>query len=358
VSVAFHKLRIAEVRRETADCVSLRFDPPRGSGEAFAFQPGQHLTLRAEIGGEEVRRNYSLCVAPHEGELRIAVKEIAEGVFSGWANRQLKVGDEIEVMVPHGAFTWRFEPAQSRRYVAFAGGAGITPILSLMKTALATEPESRFTLLYGNRSAAQVMFLEELGGLKNRYMDRLEVFHFLEDEDEEVELFNGRLDGAKTEAVLDALAPPAEVDVFFVCGPAPMMEGVEAALKGRGVPAERILFERFTIGPLSASQAAAARRLEKKARGLSITVVLDGRRSRVAFDPAKGSVLESARAAGVPAPFACKGGVCATCRAKLISGKVEMKANYALTPAELARGYVLTCQAVPVGEGVVLDYDG
>ncbi|MEO8927257.1 MAG: 1,2-phenylacetyl-CoA epoxidase subunit PaaE [Caulobacteraceae bacterium] len=358
MSTAFHTLRVAEVRRETPDSVSLRFDLPEAARAAFAFQPGQHLTLRTEIAGEDIRRNYSVCVAPHEGELRIAVKQIAEGVFSGWVNGQVKVGDTIEVMTPHGAFTWSFDPKASRRYIAFAGGAGITPILSLLKTALATEPQSRFTLLYGNRSAAQVMFLEELAGLKNRYMGRLEVFHFLEDEDEEVELFNGRLDVGKTNAVLDSLVRPAEADAFFVCGPAPMMEAVEAALTARGVAADKILIERFTVGPLSASQVAAARRLEAKARGRTITVVLDGRRSRIAFDAKAGSVLESARAAGIPAPFACKGGVCATCRAKLVAGKVEMKANYALTPAELAQGYVLTCQAVPVGEGVVLDYDG
>ncbi len=358
MAAGFHALRIAEVRRETADCVSLRFDLPDEARETFAFRPGQHLTLRTEIAGEDIRRNYSVCVAPHEGELRIAVKQIDQGVFSGWVNGQVKVGDTIEVMVPHGAFTWPFDAGASRRYVAFAGGAGITPILSLMKTALAVEPASRFTLLYGNRSAAQVMFLEELAGLKNRYMDRLEVFHFLEDEDEEVELFNGRLDAPKTREVLDTLVNPAGVDAFFVCGPGLMMEAVETALTARGVAPASILIERFTVGPLSVAQAAAARRLEAKARGVSMTVILDGRRSRIAFDAAKGNVLDSARAAGIPAPFACKGGVCATCRARLVSGKVEMKANYALTAEELAQGYVLTCQAVPVGEGLVLDYDG
>jgi ring-1,2-phenylacetyl-CoA epoxidase subunit PaaE len=358
MSAAFHSLRIAEIRRETPDAVSLRFDLPSEMREAFTFQPGQHLTLRTEIAGEDIRRNYSVCVAPHEGELRIAVKQIAGGAFSGWANSELKVGDLIEVMAPHGAFTWPFDPEAARRYVAFAGGSGITPIASLLKTAMAVEPKSRFMLLYGNRSAAQVMFLEELAGLKNRYMDRLEIFHFLEDEDEEVELFNGQLNAQKTEAVLTDLVRPGEVDAFFICGPGPMMDAVEAGLKARGVPPSRIFIERFTIGPLSAAQAAAARRLEEKASGLSITVVLDGRRSRIVFDAEKGNVLESARAAGIPAPFACKGGVCATCRAKLVSGEVEMKANYALTPAELAQGYVLTCQAVPVGEGVVLDYDG
>jgi ring-1,2-phenylacetyl-CoA epoxidase subunit PaaE len=358
MSAAFHSLRVAEVRRETQDAVSVRFELPAELRDAFVFRPGQHLTLRGELAGEDIRRNYSVCVAPHEEELRIAVKQIAGGAFSGWVNGQLKVGDEVEVMAPHGAFTWPFDPKASRRYVAFAGGSGITPIASLLKTALAVEPKSRFMLLYGNRSAAQVMFLEELAGLKNRYMDRLEIFHFLEDEDEEVEIFNGQLNAQKTEAVLTDLVRPGEVDAFFICGPGPMMDAVEAGLKARGVGADKILIERFTIGPLSAAQAAAARRLQEKARGRSITVVLDGRRSRIAFDAEAGNVLESARAAGVPAPFACKNGVCATCRAKLISGQVKMKSNYALTPAELAQGYVLTCQAVPLGEGVVLDYDG
>src|SRR5471030_2505347 len=297
MSASFHTLRVAEVRRETPDAVSLRFELPIELREAFAFQPGQHLTLRTELAGEDLRRNYSVCVAPHEGELRIAVKQIADGVFSGWVNGALKVGDLIEVMATHGAFTWPFDPGASRRYVAFAGGSGITPIVSLLKTALAVEPKSRFMLLYGNRSAAQVMFLEELAGLKNRYMDRLEIFHFLEDEDEEVELFNGQLNAAKTEAVLASLVHSDEVDAFFICGPGPMMDAVEAGLKTRGVSPDRILIERFTVGPLSAAQAAAARRLEEKASGLSITVVLDGRRSRIVFDAEKGNVLESARAA-------------------------------------------------------------
>jgi ring-1,2-phenylacetyl-CoA epoxidase subunit PaaE len=358
VSTAFHKLRIAEVRRETPDAVSLRFDLPDELTRAFAFRSGQHLTVKTEIAGEEVRRNYSVCVAPHEGELRIAVKEIAGGVFSNWANRRLAAGDVLEVMAPHGTFTWSFKPGAARRYVAFAGGSGITPIICLLKTALEVEPASRFTLIYGNRSAAQVMFLEELAGLKNRYMDRLEVFHFLEEEEEETVIFNGRLDAEKVEEVLRGLVRVEEVDAFFVCGPGPMMDAVEAALKTRGTPPGRILIERFITGPVSLAQAAAARRLEEEARGRRMTVILDGRRSRVAFDPEKGSILECARAAGMPAPFACKGGVCATCRAKLVSGQVEMKANYALTQAELDQGYILTCQAVPVGEGVTVDYDG
>ncbi|HEY2178388.1 MAG TPA: 1,2-phenylacetyl-CoA epoxidase subunit PaaE [Caulobacteraceae bacterium] len=358
MSAGFHSLRIAEVRRETPDAVSLKFDLPTELADAFAFQAGQHLTVKREIAGEEVRRNYSVCAAPHEGELRIAIKQIAEGVFSGWANSELAAGETLDVMAPHGAFTWTFDPAAARTYVAFAGGSGITPVLSLLKTALTVEPKSRFTLLYGNRSAAQVMFLEELAGLKNLFMDRLEVFHFLEEEDEDAELFNGRLDADKVEAILENLVEAETVDAFFICGPGPMMDAVEAGLKARQVPPRKILIERFITGPISAAQAARARRLEEAARGKPMTIILDGRRSRIAFDADKGSILDSARAAGLAAPFACKGGVCATCRARLVSGKVEMKANYALTQAELDQGYILTCQAAPVGEGVVLDYDG
>ena len=358
MSAAFHPLRIAEVRRETPDAVSLRLDLPDELKERFAFRAGQHLTVRTKINGEEVRRNYSLCVAPHEGEWRIAIKQIAEGAFSGWANADLAAGDVIEVMAPHGAFTWTFDPVAARRYVAFAGGSGITPIICLLKTALEVEPASHFTLLYGNRSAAQVMFLEELAGLKNRFMDRLEVFHFLEDEESETELFNGRLDAAKVEAVLSGLVQAEGVDAFFICGPGPMMDAVEAALHARGVARDRILIERFTTSPISAAQAEAARRIEAAAQGRRMTVILDGRKTRVAFDAAKGSILESARAAGVPAPFACKGGVCATCRARLVTGKVQMKANYALTTAELDAGYILTCQAAPASDDVVVDYDG
>jgi ring-1,2-phenylacetyl-CoA epoxidase subunit PaaE len=357
MSTAFFPLKIAEVRRETSDAVSLRFELPPELAERFAFRAGQHLTLRRDLNGEDVRRNYSVCVAPHEGELRIAIKQIAGGVFSSFANAELKAGDVVEVMPPHGSFTWTFDRTASRRYVGFAGGSGITPILSLLKTTLLAEPGSRFTLLYGNRSTATVMFLEELAGLKNRFMDRLEVYHFLEDEAEEIELFNGRLDAAKTAEVLSTLVDPSAVDAFFICGPGPMMDAVEQGLTAHGVPADRILIERFTVGRPSAAEAAAAQVLEQKAAGLELTVTLEGRRKKVAFDPAKGSILENARASGLPAPFACKAGVCATCRARVVKGTVEMKTNYGLSAEEVAAGYVLTCQAVPTSEGVVVDYD-
>ena len=207
-SIDFHKLRVAEVKRETPDAVSVRFELPEALREAFAFKAGQHLTFRREFGGEEMRRNYSVCVAPSEGVLKIGVKKIAGGAFSSWVNDELKAGDELEVMAPHGSFCWSFDPDARREYVAFAGGSGITPILSLMKTALAMEPHSRFTLFYGNRNSPGVMFLEEIAGLKDRYIDRLSVFHFLEEEEEEIELFNGRLDAAKVQEILSTLVKP------------------------------------------------------------------------------------------------------------------------------------------------------
>ena len=358
MSAAFHPLKIADVRREIDDAVSLRFELPEALRDTFRFVPGQHLTLRTSIDGEEIRRNYSLCVAPHEDELRVAIKQINGGLFSTWANSALAAGDTIEVMAPHGSFTWTFDPARTANYVGFAGGSGITPVLSLLKTSLVAEPHSSFTLLYGNRASGSIMFLEELAALKNRFMDRLQIYHFLEDEGEdEFDLFNGRLDSAKIKQVLASLVDPETIDAAFICGPGPMMEAVEQGLIEAGVPTEKILVERFTVGELSAAQLAAARVVEQKAEGLKVQVKLEGRRRTIAFDASKGSILENARAAGMPAPFACKAGVCATCRARLISGEVTMKANYGLSADEVAQGYVLTCQAVPLTDDVVLDYD-
>ncbi|MCR6645779.1 MAG: 2Fe-2S iron-sulfur cluster-binding protein [Terricaulis sp.] len=352
----FYKLRVIEIKRETPDAVSVRLEAPAAARAAFAFKAGQHLTFRKEIGGEDVRRNYSLCVSPSEGALKIGVKKIAGGAFSTWVNDALKPGDEIDAMAPHGGFCWPFAPDARNHYVAFAGGSGITPILSLMKTALETAPHSRFTLFYGNRTSPGIMFLEEIAALKDRYIDRLAVFHFLEDEEEEIALFNGRLDRAKIDEALTLLAP-AHAHAYFICGPDPMMDAAEAALLARGVDKSRILIERFTTGPLSEAQAAAARALEAKAAGLRMSVTLNGRRMSVTFDPAHHSILDNVRAAGLAAPFACKGGVCATCRAKVIAGEVQMQRNYGLSDAEVAEGYVLTCQATPVSEGVALTYD-
>jgi ring-1,2-phenylacetyl-CoA epoxidase subunit PaaE len=357
INTGFHKLKIAEVRRETPDSVSILFEIPEASKPAFAFKAGQHLTLRTQFEGEELRRNYSVCAAPHENEIRIAVKLMAGGRFSGWANSALKSGAEIDVLPPLGRFTLPESDAAAPYYVALAGGSGITPVISILKMVLREQPQSRFTLLYGNRDSPSIMFLEELAGLKNRYLDRLEVYHFLENEAEEVELFNGRLDSAKCEEVFATLVDVNDADAVFICGPGPMMDAAEAALKKRGVAQEKIFIERFTTGAVSAEQLARDRLLQKKAAGTEITVTLDGRRAKIPFDAEKGNILESVQAAGLPAPYACKGGVCSTCRAKLISGTVAMKKNYGLTDAEVAQGYILTCQSVPTSPELTLSYD-
>lgn len=357
MSSGFHALQIAEVRREIDDAVSLRFTVPEELRDAFRFTPGQHLTLRADMDGEDLRRNYSICAAPHEGELRVAIKQVNGGRFSTWANKALAAGQTMEVMPPHGSFTWTFDPDRQAVYAGFAGGSGITPILSLLKTALREEPKSRFVLFYGNRASGSIMFLEEIAAMKNRFLGRLEVYHFLEDEEDDITLFNGRLDTAKTAEIFGPLIDPSSIDAAFICGPGPMMDAVEAGLKKAGVPGDRILIERFTVGEMTGDQLAAARELERKAEGLKVKLTLDGRRRTVTFDAEKGSILENARAAGMPAPFACKAGVCATCRAKVVSGEVTMKQNYGLSPEEVSAGYVLTCQAVPLTDDVELNFD-
>jgi len=352
----FYKLRVAEIAPETDEANSIRFEIPEGLEEIFRFRAGQHLTLRTELGGEEIRRNYSLCVAPDEGQLKVTVKRIAGGVFSNWVGDNLKVGDTLDVMTPHGSFTIEFDPSAKRRFVAFAGGSGITPVMSLIRTALSAERDSRFTLFYGNRDSSSVIFLEQLAALKDRYMGRFELYHFLSDEEGDVDLFNGMLDREHIDASLEHLiGDPGAIDAWFICGPGPMMDAAEAALVDRGVPGDRIHIERFLAGRPSAALAAQMAQLQEKAAGLTLSVTLDGRTRKVEFTEA--NILDSAREAGLPAPFACKAGVCATCRAKVTRGKVEMAARYGLTDEEVAAGYVLTCQSVPVGEGVAVDYD-
>ena len=352
----FYKLRVAEIVAETEEANSIRFEVPEGLEKAFRFKAGQHLSVRAEINGEEIRRNYSLCVAPNEGQLKVTIKRIAGGVFSNWVGDNLKVGDTLDVMTPHGSFTVEFDPAAKRRYVAFAGGSGITPVMSLIKTALETEPDSRFTLFYGNRDANSIIFLEALAALKDSYIGRFELYHFLSDEEGDVELFNGMLDRDTCEEAIEHLVDDvAAVDAWFICGPGPMMDAAEATLTSRGVAKDRIHIERFLAGRPSAALAAQIAQLQEKAAGLTLSVTLDGRTRRVEFTEA--NILDSAREAGLPAPFACKAGVCATCRAKVTKGKVEMAARYGLTDDEIAAGYILTCQSVPVGEGVAVDYD-
>jgi ring-1,2-phenylacetyl-CoA epoxidase subunit PaaE len=356
MSVHFYPLRVAEIVPETAEANSIRFEVPPKLRDTFAFRAGQHLTLKAEIDGEEVRRNYSLCTAPDEGDWLVTVKRIAGGVFSNWVGDHLKAGDTIDVMPPHGSFTTQFDPQAKRHLVAFAGGSGITPIMSLIRTTLREEPHSRFTLFYGNRDSSSVIFLDALADLKDRHMDRLELFHFLADEEGDLPLFNGMLDRERCDEAIDHLVrEPESVDDWFICGPGPMMDAAESALLDRGVDRDRIHIERFTADRPSAALAAEMAQLQTRAAGTTMAVTLDGRTRRVQFS--EENILDSARAAGLPAPFACKAGVCATCRAKLTSGKVEMASRYGLTDEEIEAGYILTCQSVPATEDVSVNYD-
>ena len=352
----FHALRVAEIVPETSEANSIRFEMPPQLRERFAFRAGQHLTLKAEIGGEEVRRNYSLCTAPDEQDWMVTVKRIAGGVFSNWVGDHLKAGDTLDVMPPHGSFTTQFDASKQRGYVGFAGGSGITPVMSLIRTALKEEPGSRFTLFYGNRDSSSIIFLDALAELKDRYLTRFELYHFLAEEQGDVELFNGMLDQKMCGNAIEQLIGDASaIDEWFICGPGPMMDAAEAALLERGVARERVHIERFTADRPPEAVAREIADLQTKAAGATVAVTLDGRTRKVEFTA--GNILDSARAAGLPAPFACKAGVCATCRAKVTSGKVEMAARYGLTDEEVAAGYVLTCQSVPAGDGVAVDYD-
>jgi len=356
MSVHFYPLKVAEIVPETAEAVSIRFEIPPELEETFRFKAGQHLTLRAMIDGEEVRRNYSLCTAPDERDWMVTVKRMPNGFFSAWVPENLKAGDVIDVMSPHGSFTTDFDPSRKRRLVGIAGGSGITPVMSLIKSTLRSEPGSHFTLLYGNRDSSSVIFLEALAALKDKYLGRLELYHFLDQEEQDIELFNGMLDRGRCEEAIEHLVPDAAaVDGWFICGPGPMMDAAEGALLDRNIPKDRIHIERFTADRPAGEVTREIAELQSKAEGLTVAVTLDGRTRRVPFT--QGNILDSARASGLQAPFACKAGVCATCRAKVTKGKVEMAARYGLTDEEVAAGYVLTCQSVPLGDGVAVDYD-
>lgn len=349
----FHTLRIAEVRRETADALSLRFDIPAALAADYAFIQGQHVTLRTSIDGTELRRSYSICAGVDDRQLRVAIKRVPGGAFSSWAHAHLKSGDEIDVLTPDGRFHTPLDRTHSKHYVAFAAGAGITPVLSLIKTALAREPASRFTLLYGNRRQASVMFHEELEDLKDRYLSRFELYHLFSREQQDVELFNGRLDAAKIRAFIDTLLPVATIDEAFVCGPGAMIDEVEAALESAGMPAEHIHVERFGV-----PDARAAHHDEVgDAPHALITLKLDGVEREVEFHRTDTSILDAALRSGIELPYSCKGGMCCTCRAKLLSGQVRMDKNYSLERRDLDAGFVLTCQAHPLTDRVTVSYD-
>lgn len=353
----FHSLKVASVARNTRDAVVVTFEVPETLSEAFAFRPGQYLTLRTFIDGEELRRSYSICAAPSDRQLRVAIKRLNDGAFSSWANSELQAGDTLDVMPPDGHFTVAFDPAQARHYAAFAVGSGITPILSLIKTALDTEPHSSFTLFYGNRASSAVLFREEIEDLKNQYMTRLSIVYIMSREHQDIDLLNGRLDGDKVTQLLGRWLDPAMIDHAFVCGPQDMTESVIAALQEKGVAKDRIKFELF--GSPKGPRALRTGKEARKAPGehCELTIVLDGVTRSITIDKNKDSLLDSALAQGVELPYSCKGGVCSTCRCKVVEGEVDMDANFALEDYEVARGFILSCQSFPVTDRVRIDFD-
>jgi ring-1,2-phenylacetyl-CoA epoxidase subunit PaaE len=350
---AFYPLPVQAVDRLTDESVAVTFGVPPELRDVFAFRPGQHLTVRLPDG--DVRRSYSLYSTPAEltdsGLLRIGVKEIPGGAFSSFAVGALRAGDTVDMLPPLGNFTTAFDPERVRRYVAVAAGSGITPVLSLIATGLAVEPASSFTLVYGNRHARGVMFAEEIADLKDRYPTRLQVLHVLSREPGDAPLLSGRIDADRMERLLDTLIPGEKVDEWFLCGPWGMVDDVRTVLLRRGVPAETVHRELFftdEVPPPPLPTTAQA--------GAEATVLLDGRASTVTVAPGE-RVLDAALRVRPELPYACKGGVCATCRARLVEGDVAMARNYALDPAEVAEGYVLTCQSTPLTERLVVDYD-
>jgi ring-1,2-phenylacetyl-CoA epoxidase subunit PaaE len=351
----FHRLAVRDLRRETADAVSLTFAIPERLAEDYRFSPGQYLTLRATMDGEEVRRSYSICSGPDDGELRIAVKKVDGGAFSSWAADELKCGDELDVMTPTGRFGVALAPEQARVYVGFAAGSGITPILSIAKGALAREPNSRFFLFYGNRSTEGMLFRQTLEELKDRFIQRLSIFHVISGEEQDIPILHGRLDGEKVRVLLRSLVPASSIDHVFICGPHLMSEDIEATCRDMGIAVERIHVERFVseFGGKPRPKAVVPPSAPPKAMA---GLIIDGKRREVPVAEGE-AILDAALRAGVDLPFACKGGMCSTCRARLVEGKAQMEVNYSLEPWELEKGFILTCQARPTTDRVVVDYD-
>ena len=350
----FLPLTVTDVRKTIRDAVvvTLRPDDP----EAFAFTQGQYLTFRRDFDGTELRRNYSICAGLDDGVLQVGIKRVEGGAFSTFANENLIPGDTLEAMPPMGSFFTPIEPGKSKHYLGFAGGSGITPVLSILKTVLAREPESRFTLVYANRAPNTIMFREELEDLKNRHMGRLTILHVLESGDQDIDLFSGRVDTAKCEALFQHWVDIAHVDTAFICGPEPMMLAIAGALKDHGMAEEDIKFELF--GASQEGRLAQAKRAEavKSQPGTDTTIIIDGTAHQFVL-PKDRAALDGALDNNLDAPFACKAGVCSTCKAKVIEGETEMITNHALEDYEVRAGFVLTCQCYALSDTLILDYD-
>lgn len=354
----FYPVTVADVRRETRDAIILTLDVPDEHKEAFRFSPGQYLTLRTNIDGDEVRRSYSICATPMEGRLRVGIKKIAGGAFSGWASEQLSPGQVIEAMPPMGNFFVPLDAQRKRHFVGFAAGSGITPLLSIVKTTLVAEPQSSFTLFYGNRASSSIMFREELEDLKNEHLERFSLIHILSREQQDIDLFNGRLTKEKCDQLLDHWVDASSIDTAFICGPQDMMLGVAQSLEEHGLDKRRIKFELFaTSTPSRRERRPEETRGEDRRNMCEATIVIDGRARTLSFEKGTASVLDAATNEGLELPYACKGGVCSTCRAMLVEGEVDMDANFALEDYEIARGYILTCQSYPVSDKILVDFD-
>ncbi len=355
VAPCFHPLHVTEVRRETASAVSVAFEVPEALRDVFAFQPGQYLTLRRQIDGEEVRRCYSICAPPAAGELRVAIKHVEGGAFSTFANTRLAAGDVLEVLPPEGRFASGAGSGDGRRHLAIAAGSGITPVMSILTTALEREPVSEALLLYGSRSTPEILFRDALEDLKDRHLDRLSIVHVLSREEQDLGMFAGRLDAERIGHLVPAWAEPAAIDAVYVCGPGGLIATAEATLRQLGVPGGRVHVERFVV----AGQAGRAAGVPPAADAHAFArarVIHDGKTTEIPVAEGE-AVLEAALRAGLDLPWSCRAGMCCTCRARLVEGSAEMRQNFSLEPWEMAAGYVLTCQAVPTSERVVVDYD-
>jgi ring-1,2-phenylacetyl-CoA epoxidase subunit PaaE len=352
----FHNLRVAHVEQLTDDSVAITFEVPVELRDDYAFLPGQHVTVRMPGEAGDVRRNYSICSSATSGELRIAVKRLEGGAFSAWATSTLQPGDELEVMTPTGRFTVDLDPAHRKRYVAIAAGSGITPVMSLLSTILEVEQHSSVSLVYGNRTTSSIMFLEELLDLKNRFPARLEIINVLSRETQDVEILSGRLDRIRLSALLDALVDVATVDEWFLCGPFALVQDARAMLLEAGVDRRHIHLELFHVEG-TAPRRVSSSTAETVGEGSNVTIVLDGRSTTFTLPFGAESVLDATLKQRPDAPFACKGGVCGTCRAKLLEGQVEMDRNFALEQDEIDGGFVLACQSHPISPRVVLDFD-
>lgn len=357
----FHDLTVKRVSPEAAGAVAITFAIPDDARERFAFEPGQFLTLRATINGQDVRRSYSISCPRSRlnkaGELEVGIRPVDGGVFSNWAAQSVKAGDTIQVMPPDGRFTVKKQRAIHR--VGFAAGSGITPILSIAATTLEEQPESKFTLVYGNRRMSSVMFNEALQDLKDRYRDRLTLIHILSRQAQEVDLLQGRIDAGKVKAVVASLLPAASMDEVFICGPEAMIDATQQALLEVGVRPDRIYTERFTANtPLPAGKVPTGTRdpASEAAKSVALTVILDGKEHEMAMAPHE-HVLDVALNAGLDLPFSCKAGVCCTCRAKVMEGSVEMDKNFTLEAAEMDQGFVLSCQARPTSGRLLVSFD-